>query len=189
MADATDDTDGVDETKDDDCKEEGRWSRDALMKLKYLVEKSGSSWENIEKQMEEFKWKNAKGKEKEYGIQMLKKKAEEKGWEKKAVPKDSPFKNYIKIEEHERLMKEKDDTIEKLRAQIVPTAKEVYDKCIERKVHRDNPDIEDIDEAVYDVISDWDKFFEGDDKWFDEEGGDLKDQLRDEVLEMLGHET
>ena len=114
MADATDDADGV----DDDCKEEDRWSRAALTKFKYLVVESSSSWENIEKEMEQFKWKNAKGKEKEYGIAMLKKKAADKGWEKKAVSKESPLKNYIKRVEHERLMKEKDETIEALRAEV-----------------------------------------------------------------------
>ena len=46
----------------------------------------------------------------------------------------------------------------------------------------------DIDELVYDKISDFDWHFVNDPEWFDEEETDIKDSLRDQVLEMLGLE-
>ena len=62
-----------------------------------------------------------------------------------------------------------------------PTAKEVFDRYLELA-----PDNDDIDEAVYDVICEWDEQFAGDATWCDDEETDVKDRLRDEVLEMLG---
>ena len=46
----------------------------------------------------------------------------------------------------------------------------------------------DIDELVYDKISGFDWYFVNDPEWFDEEETDIKDSLRDQVLEMLGLE-
>merc|ERR1712070_239475 len=47
----------------------------------------------------------------------------------------------------------------------------------------------DLDEFVYDCISDWDKYFEDYNDWFnEEEGNDMKDRLRDEVLEYIEEE-
>ncbi|QPN64489.1 hypothetical protein [Synechococcus sp. CBW1004] len=43
----------------------------------------------------------------------------------------------------------------------------------------------DLDDLIYDTISDYDQFFEGDNEWFDEEDTDMKDSLRDQVLESL----
>ena len=48
------------------------------------------------------------------------------------------------------------------------------------------PDNDDIDDAVYDVICEWDEQFAGDTTWCNDEETDVKDRLRDEVLEMLG---
>ena len=48
------------------------------------------------------------------------------------------------------------------------------------------PDNDDIDDAVYDVICEWDEQFAGDNTWCNDEETDVKDRLRDEVLEMLG---
>ena len=42
-----------------------------------------------------------------------------------------------------------------------------------------------MDEFVYDCISDWDKYFEDGDDWFNEEDNDMKDNLRDQVLDYL----
>ena len=50
----------------------------------------------------------------------------------------------------------------------------------------------DIDDCVYDVISDFDQYFQGDANWCsasedeDDCEYDEKDRLRDEVLELLG---
>lgn len=43
----------------------------------------------------------------------------------------------------------------------------------------------DIDELVYDQISNYDEHFEDDSEWFDEEESDMKDSLRDQVLSII----
>ena len=43
----------------------------------------------------------------------------------------------------------------------------------------------DFDELVYDAISCWDKHFEGDEDWFNEDDNDIKDSLRDQFLEWF----
>ena len=48
----------------------------------------------------------------------------------------------------------------------------------------------DVDEIVYDIISDFDHHFEGKENiinWFDEEDSDEKDSLREEVLNAIGY--
>ena len=42
-----------------------------------------------------------------------------------------------------------------------------------------------LDEFVYECISDWDKYFEEGDDWFNEEDTDMKDTLREQVLEYV----
>ena len=75
--------------------------------------------------------------------------------------------------------------IEELKKELeYPTAKEVFDRYLELA-----PDNDDIDEAVYDVICEWDEQFAGDATWCDDEETDVKDRLRDEVLEMLGNSS
>ena len=44
----------------------------------------------------------------------------------------------------------------------------------------------DLDDFIYDQISDFDQFFENDSEWFDEEDTCEKDRIRDEVLELIG---
>ncbi len=44
----------------------------------------------------------------------------------------------------------------------------------------------DLDELVYEAISLWDDCFEADEEWFNEDDTDIKDSLRDQVLEFLG---
>ena len=44
----------------------------------------------------------------------------------------------------------------------------------------------DIDDFVYEVISQHDKDFEDDSDWFDEEDTDMKDSLCDQVMTLLG---
>ena len=43
----------------------------------------------------------------------------------------------------------------------------------------------DLDDFVYDLISNYDDLFSAEDDWFSEEGTDSKDALRDEVLSQL----
>ena len=43
----------------------------------------------------------------------------------------------------------------------------------------------DLDEVVFDVISEWDEKFEGDTDWFDEDDSDMKDSLRDYVMNII----
>jgi hypothetical protein len=43
----------------------------------------------------------------------------------------------------------------------------------------------DLDELVYEAISLWDECFEDDEEWFNEDDTDIKDSLRDQVLECL----
>ena len=45
----------------------------------------------------------------------------------------------------------------------------------------------DWDEVVYEAISEWDRFFQDDEEWFDEEDTDIKDSLRDQVLEFISN--
>ena len=48
--------------------------------------------------------------------------------------------------------------------------------------------IEDLDDWVYSFISDhYDHLFTDDSTWFSEDDTDMKDQLRDEVLELLDY--
>ena len=49
-------------------------------------------------------------------------------------------------------------------------------------------DVEDIDEIVYDAISEWDEKFEGDTDWCDEDDSDEKDYLRDFVMNIIEQE-
>jgi len=44
----------------------------------------------------------------------------------------------------------------------------------------------DIDDFIYEVIAEYDKDFEDDSDWFDEEDTDMKDSLRDQVMNLLG---
>lgn len=44
----------------------------------------------------------------------------------------------------------------------------------------------DLDELIYDTISLWDECFEDDNEWFNEDDMDLKDSLRDQVIEFIG---
>ena len=46
----------------------------------------------------------------------------------------------------------------------------------------------DMDDFVYETISLWDRVFEGDEEWFNEDETDLKDSLRDQVVEFLGYQ-
>ena len=44
----------------------------------------------------------------------------------------------------------------------------------------------DLDDFIYDQISNFDKYFENDTDWYDEEDTCEKDHLRDQVLELIG---
>ena len=63
---------------------------------------------------------------------------------------------------------------------IYPTSKDVFDRYLELASDND-----DIDDAVYEVICEWDEQFADDTTWCNDEENDMKDRLRDEVLEML----
>ena len=69
-----------------------------------------------------------------------------------------------------------------------PTAEDIINKMIELKSKGDVSD--DLDEFVYDAISEWDEYFEDDEDWYhdmdDEDDeymcNDIKDQLRDRLM-------
>ena len=48
--------------------------------------------------------------------------------------------------------------------------------------------VSDWDDFVYEFISSYDEQFRDDPKWFSEIDSDMKDELRDEILELLGVE-
>ena len=68
-----------------------------------------------------------------------------------------------------------------------PTTQEVADKVCERLEQMGDKDIttEWLDEFIYDIISEYDHLFIGDDKWFNEDGDDIKDELRDNIMSAV----
>tara|TARA_B100000085_G_scaffold124823_1_gene113516 strand:+ start:546 stop:770 length:225 start_codon:yes stop_codon:yes gene_type:complete len=56
---------------------------------------------------------------------------------------------------------------------------------VQMRMEQDKEKMWDWDELVYDAISEWDQVFEDDEDWFSEEGSDIKDQLRDQVLAVV----
>jgi len=67
-----------------------------------------------------------------------------------------------------------------------PSAQQIYTELREFiSMHDTIPS--DWDEFIYEFISDnYDSAFDGDDTWFNEDETDVKDELRDEVMELLG---
>ena len=79
-----------------------------------------------------------------------------------------------------------------------PTAEDIINKMIELKSKGEVSD--DLDEFVYDAISEWDEYFEDDEDWYhemdeDEDDddfdmcNDIKDQLRDRLMEFFEDEN
>jgi len=72
-----------------------------------------------------------------------------------------------------------------------PTPQDVINKMIELKNNGNTND--DLDDFVYETISEWDEKFEDDEEWSsysededdDEMCNDIKDQLRDRVMMFL----
>ena len=72
-----------------------------------------------------------------------------------------------------------------------PTPEDVINKMIELKTNGNTND--DLDDFVYETISEWDEKFEDDEEWSsysededdDEMCNDIKDQLRDRVMMFL----
>ena len=46
--------------------------------------------------------------------------------------------------------------------------------------------VSDWDDFVYEFISNYDEQFRNDPEWYDEDDTDIKDSLRDEVLDLMG---
>ena len=75
-----------------------------------------------------------------------------------------------------------------------PTPEDVINKMIELKTNGNTND--DLDDFVYETISEWDEQFEDDEEWSsysededdDEICNDIKDQLRDRVMMFLEDE-
>ena len=75
-----------------------------------------------------------------------------------------------------------------------PTPEDVINKMIELKTNGNTND--DLDDFVYETISEWDEQFEDDEEWSsysededdDEMCNDIKDQLRDRVMMFLEDE-
>ena len=75
-----------------------------------------------------------------------------------------------------------------------PTPEDVINKMIELKTNGNTND--DLDDFVYETISEWDEKFEEDEEWSsysededdDEICNDIKDQLRDRVMMFLEDE-
>ena len=75
-----------------------------------------------------------------------------------------------------------------------PTPQDVINKMIELKNNGNTND--DLDDFVYETISEWDEKFEDDEEWSsysededdDEMCNDIKDQLRDRVMMFLEDE-
>ena len=75
-----------------------------------------------------------------------------------------------------------------------PTPEDVINKMIELKTNGNTND--DLDDFVYETISEWDEKFEDDEEWSsfsededdDEMCNDIKDQLRDRVMMFLEDE-
>ena len=65
-----------------------------------------------------------------------------------------------------------------------PTADEIIEKMIESNGILGDIN-KDADDFVYEAISEFDMFFVDDKNWSDEEDSDVKDSLRDEVMEKL----
>jgi hypothetical protein len=56
---------------------------------------------------------------------------------------------------------------------------------VKMRLSQDQEKLVDLDEIVYEAISEWDDVFQDCEEWYDEEETDVKDSLRDQVLEFL----
>ena len=56
---------------------------------------------------------------------------------------------------------------------------------VQMRLSQDHEKLVDWDEIVYDAISEWDDVFRDCKEWYNEEEADIKDSLRDQVLEFL----
>jgi hypothetical protein len=65
-----------------------------------------------------------------------------------------------------------------------PTTQQVADRVCIRCLELGNKVI-DLEEFIYEVISEWDNLFQGDANWFSEDGDDIKDSLRDQLLSVF----
>ena len=58
--------------------------------------------------------------------------------------------------------------------------------CIKKFITANDIIVSDWDDFVYEFISEYDSRFPNDANWYSEDNTDIKDNLRDEVLEILG---
>ena len=66
-----------------------------------------------------------------------------------------------------------------------PTAASLVSK-IKNFISANDVIVSDWDDFVYEFISNYDEQFRNDPEWYDEDDTDIKDSLRDEVLDILG---
>jgi hypothetical protein len=68
-----------------------------------------------------------------------------------------------------------------------PTTQHIADQVADRIKDLPNKEIttEWLDEFIYEVISEYDHLFIGDTNWYDPEGGDIKDELRDNIMSVF----
>ena len=68
-----------------------------------------------------------------------------------------------------------------------PSTQQIADDVCARIAELPNQEItvDWLDEFIYEVISGYDHLFIGDTNWFNEEGNDIKDQLRDNIMSVF----
>ena len=109
--------------------------------------------------------------------------------EEKTYPTPSEiFKKLIESAQKLRETNEKAVKIYLERIEYDPIIWSTPERMVEMTKEFVSDDDADLDEFVYDVISEWDEKFEGDTNWSDEDDSDEKDYLRDFIMNILEEE-
>jgi len=113
--------------------------------------------------------------------------------EEKTYP--TPSEIFNKLIESAQKLRETNEKAVKIyleRIEYDPIIWSTQERMVEMTKEFVSDDDADLDEFVYDVISKWDEKFEGDTVWYDEEDeeceGDMKDSLRDYLMNILEEE-
>ena len=113
--------------------------------------------------------------------------------EEKTYP--TPSEIFNKLIESAQKLRETNEKAVKIyleRIEYDPIIWSTQERMVEMTKEFVSDDDADLDEFVYDVISEWDETFEGDTVWYDEEDekceGDMKDSLRDYLMNILEEE-
>lgn len=107
----------------------------------------------------------------------------------------TPSEVFNKLIESAQKLRETNEKAVKIyleRIEYDPIVWSTPERMVEMTKEFVSDDDADLDEFVYDVISEWDEKFEGDTVWYDEEDErcvtDMKDSLRDCVMNILEEE-